>query len=387
MERTFTIVVMITAMLSSVCLTGTATAQETTGQPEEMSLPDFIEIGGLVELSASHERSSEGERSTSTAAEQLELGIGIEPHDWFGSELIWLLEHEEEVDGGNNLGIVMATIVVGPPGGSWWLKGGIQFLPFTLFELAEVHAAHKTSVGPFQTGAIADPLSFEYGSKREKSLLLGGSLGPFLGNVYGYYGEDERSHDPRTGFGATLGYKKNLNEDNELAFNLSIIDDLGTLDIFQAGLYEQHESPVEAGHGSPTIDEGEEVPGWAIATQLGLGNVSVTGEYMIALDRFGQDLLAYNGQGARPSAWAFETSYGFALAGSSGDVTLGYHGTAEAVGLELPASRYVAVLRVDLWKELLFGTFEWVHNRDYGTANDGTGERVDTYTVQLGVEF
>ena len=81
MERTFKVVVMIASMLSSMSLTGTAAAQETTGQPEKKSLPDYIEIGGLVEWSASHKRSSEGERSTSTAAEQLELGIGIEPHD------------------------------------------------------------------------------------------------------------------------------------------------------------------------------------------------------------------------------------------------------------------------------------------------------------------
>ncbi len=302
----------------------------------------------------------------------------------------WLHEHEaedEEENGGHDLGIGMATIVVGPPGGSWWLKGGIQFLPFTLFELAEVHVVHETSIGPFETGATADPLSFEYGSKREKSLLLGSSLGPFLGNVYGYYGEDERSHDPRTGFGAALGYKKNLDEDRELAFNLSFIDDLGTLDIFQEGLYEQHESAAEAGHGSPAVVGGKEVPGWAIATQLGLGNVSVTGEYLIAQDRFARDLLAFNGQGARPSAWTFEASYGFAMAERSGDVMRGYQGTAEAVGLELPASRFLVVLSVDLWNEMLFGTFEWGHDRDDGTADDGTGKRMNTYTLQLGFEF
>lgn len=65
----------------------------------------------------------------------------------------------------------------------------------------------------------------------------------------------------------------------------------------------------------------------------------------------------------------------------------GYQGTDEAVGLELPASRYLLVLSIDLWNEMLFGTFEWGHDRDYGTADDGTGKRMNTYTLQLGFEF
>ena len=384
--------VALIALLFAAYWCSTASAQEASGESEAGSLMKYIEIGGVVELSASRERSFEEEVTTSTAAEQLELGIGIEPHEWFGTEVIWLHEHERdeeehEAEAGHGLGIFMATVVFGPPDGWWWLKGGIQFLPFTLFELAEVHAVHDASIGPFETGAIIDPLSFEYGSKREKSLVLGVSMGPFLGNVYGYYGDDERTHDPRTGFGAALGYKKGEEEEGELAFNLSYIDDLGTLDSFQEGLYEQHESSGDAEHGPSAADNEDRAPGWSLATQLALREVTVAGEYMIAQNRFEPELLVFGARGARPSAWSFEAIYGFELAGRSGDFMLGYQGTSEASGLGLPASRYLAVLRVDLWNELLFGTFEWVHDRDYGTAYEGTGASRDIFTVQLGLEF
>ena len=239
-------------MFPAVLCIGFASAQETDEKPGEESLLRFIEIGGVAEFTVSRKQSSEGETSTSTAAEQLEMGVGIEPHPWIGSEFGWIHEHEEdhgEEEEGHELGIFTGTIIVGPPDGNWWLKGGVQFLPFTMFELAEVHAAHDASIGPFETGAIVDPLSFEFGSKREKSLLLGVSLGEFLGSVYGYYGDDARSDEPRSGFGAAVGYKKHVDEEDEIAFNLSYIDDLGTLAGFQEEVF-GHESEEHGDHGA-----------------------------------------------------------------------------------------------------------------------------------------
>ncbi len=215
LRKTVKILVAFAMMFPVVLCIGFASAQETDEKPGEESLFRFIEIGGVAEFTVSRKQSSEGETSTSTAAEQLEMGVGIEPHPWIGSEFGWIHEHEEdhgEEEVGHELGIFTGTIIVGPPDGNWWLKGGVQFLPFTMFELAEVHAAHDASIGPFETGAIVDPLSFEFGSKREKSLLLGVSLGEFLGSVYGYYGDDARSDEPRSGFGAAVGYKKHVDE-------------------------------------------------------------------------------------------------------------------------------------------------------------------------------
>ena len=108
---------------------------------------------------------------------------------------------------------------------------------------------------------------------------------------------------------------------------------------------------------------------------------------MLAQKRFSPELLIFAGKGALPSAWLLEASYGFTLAGRSGDITLGYQGSAEAVALALPASRYVGVLNIDLWDEKLFGTFEWVHERDYEISEDGTGGRMGTYTARLAIDF
>lgn len=378
----------------AVLCMGFASGQEAHEESGAESLLRFIEIGGVVELTASRNQRSEGESSTSTAAEQLEMGIGIEPHQWIGSEFGWIHEHDEDHDEeveGHELGIFTGTIIIGPPDGRWWLKGGVQFLPFTMFELAEVHAAHDASIGPFETEAIIDPLSFEYGSKREKSLLLGVSLGQFLGSVYGYYGDDARSDEPRSGFGAAVGYKKHVDEEDEIAFNLSFVDDLGALDGFQEEVFghegEEHGEEHGAGHGGLPVGSDERTPGWSMATAIHYGGVAFAAEYMIAQDRFAPGVLAFDGRGARPSAWTLEAGYGFELAGRGGELTLGYQGTSEALGLGLPAWRYLSVVTVDLWKDMLFGTFEWIHDREYGTAKGGSGDFRNKYTLQLGLEF
>lgn len=399
-----------------------ASAQKTDEKPGEASLPGFIEIGGIADFTLSRSRSSEGESSTSIAPNQLEVGVGIEPHPWIGSEFGWIREHEEghdEEEDGRNLGFFTGSIVVGPPDGRWWLKGGVQFLPFTLFETAGFQAVQDAGIGPLETGGVVDPLSYEFGSKREKSLMLGVSLGEFQGNVYGYHGDDARADEPRSGFGAVVGYKKHVGDEDEIAFNLSFIDDLGTLAGFQEEVFGHDEEAHGAHHGAdlgahhgadhdghhdadhdghhdahdgadhdglPTGSD-ERMPGWAAATAIRYSGVTITVEYMISQNRYAPGVLAFDGLGARPAVWSLEVGYGFELAGRGGALALGYHGTSEAAGLGIPSIRYLSVVSVDLWKETLSGTLEWLHDREYGTARGGSGENTSKFTLLLGVAF
>ena len=210
-----------------------------------------------------------------------------------------------------------------------------------------------------------------------------------------YYGETKRAtaylHDTKIGFGAALSYEQHLTGNRKLTGNLSFIDHLGILDRFQKlGAHvphKLHEEIVSATDEGASLDKDQKIPGWGISTQLEMGNISLAGEYMLAQKRFSPELLIFDGKGALPSAWMLEASYGFTLAGRSGDITLGYQGSAEAVALALPASRYVGVLNIDLWDEKLFGTFEWVHERDYEISEDGTGGRMGTYTARLAIDF
>ncbi|MCY3712764.1 MAG: LbtU family siderophore porin [Gemmatimonadetes bacterium] len=396
------ILVALATVLPAVLCMGFTSAQESNEHTGKASLPGFIEIGGAADLILSLSRFSEGESSTSIAAKQLEVGVGIEPHAWIGSEFGWIREHEEghgEEEDGRNLGFITGSIVVGPPDGRWWLKGGVQFLPFTLFETAGFQAVQDAGIGPLETGGVVDPLSYEIGSISEKSLMLGVSIGEFRGNVYGYHGDDARSDEPRSGFGAVLGYRKHVDEEDEIAFNLSFIDDLGTLAGFQEEVFGHDEEAHSAHHGAdhdahhgadhgglPTGSD-ERMPGWAAATAIRYNGVTITVEYMISQDRYAPGVLAFDGRGARPAVWSLEVGYGFELAGRGGALALGYHGTSEAAGLGIPSVRYLSVVSVDLWKETLSSTLEWLHDREYGIARGGSGKNTSKFTLLLGVAF
>ena len=183
-----------------------------------------------------------------------------------------------------------------------------------------------------------------------------------------------------------MGYKKTIDDEDEFTFNLSFIDDLGNVESYQEEVFGNEEQAVE-GHGPPINPDEDRVPGWALATHLVLGDVTMTGEYLLSQGRFGSDVLAFNGRGARPAVWSLETGYGFELFGRGGEVLLGYQGSSEAIGLALPASRYMGILNVELWHGKIYGTFEWFRDKDYTFAHGGTGTSENRYTVLMGLEF
>ena len=271
-----------------------------------------------------------------------------------------------------NQEIAEATISVIPPSRSWWLKSGYQFLPFSLYELAETPPLPNIVLEPWEPAAVVSPLSFELASKRHKTFLLGGSLGPFLGTIYSYY-------ENGFGFGGSLGYKKFLEGGKELTVNLSVIDNIDVFDSFSRRLEEQEETNIEV--------QEKPVPGWALAGELNLGKITFSGEYIRAQKRFSPGMIDYGDRGALPVGWTLEGNYALFLLGRAANMSLGYQGTREHSALDLPSSRYLMVFSTYLWKDKLFGTFEWVWQKDYKTNFSGTGKSQEFYTFRLGLEL
>jgi hypothetical protein len=99
----------------------------------------------------------------------------------------------------------------------------------------------------------------------------------------------------------------------------------------------------------------------------------------------GSELL-YKGQGARPAAWNTELSWSTELWGKSTVLAVGYQGTQEAVALGLPDYRFLGVASM----VVLPGTtlsLEYIHDQDYDSDEDGSGNSADVITTQLAYEF
>lgn len=306
-----------------------------------------VEIGGVIEVEGVHESPAEGNGTSDLSLATAELAIGAAVNEWVGGEVVLLYDGEE-------LGVDAAALAVGPPSGEWSLTVGQQYLPF----------------GAFESNMITDPLTLDIGETAETAIALGFSAGEFGGALFGFNGDrNPGGGDDIDGFGAALGYGLALG-DNEVGLNVSYLNDLGDSDGLQEAIDQ----------------EADRVPGWAASVIVGVGEVTVIGEYLAALDRFEADDIAFADRGAQPSSWMIEAAYPLSVAGKDVTVAASFQQTDEAVELELPRSRTLIGFSVGLMEQLSLAV-EWAYDDDYGVGDGGRGESANTLTVQLAAEF
>ncbi|MCY4611544.1 MAG: LbtU family siderophore porin [Gammaproteobacteria bacterium] len=353
---------------------------------------DSVEITGLIEVEAGHAEPYEGDSEMDVILATVELGVAAQITDWVRGEVLFLFE---EGDNDNVTDIDIGTLTIAPPDGSWFIAGGRMYLPF----------------GVYETTMISDPLTLELGETRETALMFGVEGKNLYGAAFLYNGDNGKDDDNRIDhFGAVIGYAMESNG-VEFGWDLAYIDDTGDTDALQDAVAGNLEAAGEArGETGPeTYDD--HVSGFAASGRLRQGDVAFMAEYLGAAERFQSIALAYGGsvvegayanRGARPSSWMVEAAYDFMIRSQPATIAVGYQGTDDAVGVELPESRFMIGGSVELMDSVALGV-EWAHDKDYDTdewsdcvladvetvecAFAGTDENADTVTVQLAAEF
>ncbi len=350
---------------------------------------DSVEITGLVEVEAGHAEPYEGDSEMDVILATVELGVAAQITDWIRGEVLFLFE-----EGDNDTDIDVGTLTIAPPDGPWFIAGGRMYLPF----------------GVYETTMISDPLTLELGEIRETALMFGVEGKNLYGAAFLYNGDNGKDDNRIDHFGAVIGYAMESNG-VEFGWDLAYIDDTGDTDALQdavaGNLGAAGEARGEPGQG--TYDD--HVSGFAASARLRQGDVAFMAEYLGATERFQSIALAYGGsvvdgayvnRGAKPSSWMVEAAYDFMIGSRPATIAAGYQGTDDAVGLELPESRFMIGGSVELMDSVALGV-EWAHDKDYDTdewsdcvlvdvetvecAFAGTDENADTITVQLAAEF
>lgn len=302
-----------------------------------------IEIGGVIEVEASRESGYEGDSVTNADVSTVELGIAAEIHDWVGAEAVLLYDDEED------LNVDTATLTIGPPDGPWSFTAGQYTLPF----------------GTYETNLVSDPLPLDIGETGETAVEFGVEFEGIQGSVFAFNGANDRGGDDRiSSIGAAAGYSVEY-ENSAFGISASWINDLGESD----GLEED-------------ADGDKRVAGWTASGFASFGGVSVLGEYLTAGREFREEAFS----GAEPSSYSLEVAYEFEVGGKGVTAAASYQRSEEAVALELPESRYLVGLSVDLVEGVALGV-EWKRDNDYGEADGGTGKDADTFTALLSAEF
>ena len=330
-----------------------------------------VEIGGVIELEAGYNKpyddpeASDIDRSSSNTAEvaKVELGIAAQINDWTGSEVVVRYNSDD-----GDMELDAATVTFAPPEGPWSLTGGLQILPF----------------GAYETNLISDPLTLQLGETGENSLVFGLEAGDFYGSLYAFDGDNQPDGKQRIeGHGAAVGYAME-GEGFALDLNAGWINDIGDSDGVGDALAE--------GLAAATDESGEDVyydghvAGMSASALLSVGDLSVIGEYVSAVEEFEAHEIGFQEREAEPSAWTFEAAYGFELADTEATVAGSYQRSDEAIALGLPETRTLGGISVGVVDNVGLGV-EWARDDDYSMEDGGTGKSADTVTVQLGAEF
>ena len=302
-----------------------------------------VEIGGVIEIEAAHADADGEDPETTAELANVELGIAVQVNEWVEAGIVLKTDDDHVIE------VDEAVVGIGPAEGPWAVTTGKYCVPF----------------GVFGTNMISDPLTLELGETCRTALQLDAAADGLSGAVFGYNGGLDRGGDETVdGFGLALGYAM---EGDGFGFDLNFawINDLG-----QAG-----------GPGDAIGEIGEDpVPGWSASATATFGDAMLIAEYLAATDAFRGDEIASDGTGAQPAAWTVEAAYGFDLGGRAATAAVGYQGTKEASGLELPETRFLAGLSVEMDDGVALSG-EWARDK----FDDGT--KGNTVTVQLAIEF
>lgn len=309
-----------------------AALQDTVG---EDSWLNRFEIGGAIEIEATH-NDTDGEPATSElGVAKAELNIGAKVTEWVRADTTLLYEEDE-------LDVDSATISLMHPGGPWSLTAGKQGVPF----------------GSYETQLVSDPLTLEVGETAETALVAAYEADGLNAAAYVFKGTNSKGTAGKIdNFGANIGYSL---EADDFAFNGSVgyINDISDSDSIQDAI---------------TNTNVDYVAGWTASALVTRGPVTVIGEYVTAVDTIA-------GLGEKPSAWNIEAGIGFDAFGRDATFAVAYQGTREAASLDLAEKRWLAGVSFDLLENTSLG-LELANE----TAYDGTDSR--TLTALLAVEF
>lgn len=320
-------------------------------------ISDFVRLSGLIETQLAVGDNFEGEGFSSFDVSTMALVLDIQATDWVAGRV--LVKYEEEGDE-EDFTVDEATITLGnTEKHPLTLTVGKFYMPF----------------GNYVTNMIQDPLTLEIGEINDSGAAIGFSAHGFTAAIYGYKGMDKAGENDTLGYGVMASYchkQDDFSFTGGLGWTGNMADSDGAIaDVFD-----------EKGLG--TVEK--RVDGFDLHVGVGVGQFSFFGEYVTALDDFAPAEVEFLDRGARPRAWNAELAYTTGIFDRETVFAVGWQQTDEAVALELPESRYIGSVGMEILPDTFF-TLEYYHDRDYDLEDGGTGNNANVFTVELAYEF
>ena len=321
-----------------------------------------LQMHGVVEVEYGYSEDYAKVDSSDIVLATVELAIESSINDNVGIQ-VSLLHEEDDTPLEVDVGIINLHDENSP----FSVSAGQMYVPF----------------GAFESNMISDPLTLEIGETQESAVLLNYQSSGLSAGVFVFNGDIEEGvdEDKVTRFGFRMGY-----ENKSFLAGVDYISSINDTDSIQG----YFQAPVADGglNKNTTI---KQVAGLSVHASYFFDSMFMVFEYLGSLDNFDVAEIAFNGQGAEPSAMNIEFAKSLSVAGRDTTIAFAYQTTDEALGLGLPETRVMIAYSTEIYESTSLG-IEYFRDSDYGLTDSasgapGTDETSSTFTVQLATGF
>lgn len=329
------------------------------------SFNEFARLSGSIEGDYKLSKGFDGAHTSKFVLDTVDLILDVKVVDWATGKVV--LEYDG-TEGNEEVYIDEAHVTLGNTEDiPFFLTGGKIYAPF----------------GTYTTNMIQDPLTQTVGEINDAGVIAGYARAGFTGSVFTFNGLDDNdiAHDTVNGYGVSLAYEY---KDEERGFQAAAawVNNIAPA----SGIHDSLQTSDIDGDGIADLLLTDTVPGLALSAGGNYGPVSVTAEYVTALDSFTAAELAFGTEGAQPSAMSGELTYTTAIMNKETVFAIGYQQSWEAVALGLPEHRYIGSAAVNVLTGTTI-TMEYYYDQDYDLNDGGTDNNGHGFTTRLAYEF
>lgn len=255
--------------------------------------------------------------------------------------------------------------------------------------------------GRYSSAMISSPLTLSLARTKARPFILGYKSQEDDGLFAAVYGYKSDTTLGRSGVGGlNLGYifkiQKAIGE-----IGVSYISSINDA----AGMQSTGSTAGTTFGGFGSLTNGNELvrktQAMDVHSNIAWDRFNLAGEWVGAIEGFRPQDLRYNNKAAKPQAVHTELDVTFRAFKRPSSVGFGYQWSKEALALNVPKQRMLAVFNISIWKDTV-ESIEYRHDIDYKitqfangaapfnstNANTvGTGKTADTVSLQIGVYF
>lgn len=231
--------------------------------------------------------------------------------------------------------------------------------------------------GRYSTSQVTSALTVALGQTNQRAALLGYSQGGLFAQAYAFSGdsdEDLNNEDHTVAinqWGVNAGYKLSNNH-YDLEVGAGYIGNIADSTGMQINNFGGTGTFQGFAFSNDTENLDHRVPAYDVHGELSFGNFSFDVEYIAATKSFTTVDLAYNNEGAMPSAFNVDGTYRFQLGACPASFSLGYGFTNQALALNIPEQSLWATFKTSLFKNTI-ESIEYRYDVNYDAADTSAG--------------